>query len=55
MYKQVNHKMESSANPIEVISHSKTDCSCSPKRVVSYRNVGKPDASVLVTFIHNAN
>ena len=55
MYKQVIHKMENGADRFAVISHSKTDCSCSPKRNVAYRNVGKPNASVVVTFVHNSN
>ena len=55
MYKQIIHKMENGADRYAIISHIKTDCSCSPKRVVSYSNVGKLNASVIVTFVHNAN
>jgi len=55
MYKQIIHKMESGANRYEIVSHSTSDCSCSPKRVVSYSNVGKLNASVIVTLVHNAN
>ena len=54
MFKEILHKMESGADRYAVISHSKTDCSCSPVRSVAYRNVGKRNATVVVTFTHKA-
>lgn len=52
MFKKVIHKMDEGFDALDVITHGKQDCECSPRKAVDYKNVGKPSATIIVTFIH---